>query len=205
MGNVYQLPRRYDVRKSPRRLARKPKAPVIDITIRFKRDTLLAPAEAYRLYLRASEIDDEEPGRAQAIYEQALKLDPGLAIAWTNYGNCRFRVHDIQHARECYLKALELDPGQCEALYNLGYLQLERGLADESIPLFERAIESDPSFADAYFNLAMALEQAGRGLVAAQRNWKAFLKLQPTGNWSDIARRHLLDDTDTPRLRLVQP
>jgi tetratricopeptide (TPR) repeat protein len=204
MGNVYQLPRRYDVRKSPRRLARKPKAPVVDITIRFKRDTLLAPAEAYRLYLRASEIDDDEPERAQAIYEQALKLDPGLAIAWTNLGNMHFRLHRPERAEWHYEHALKLDPRQPEATYNLGYLRLEQGQVSEAITLLDRAIELDHEFADAHFNLAMAFEQYDSP-IAAQRHWKAFLKLNPTGTWADIARRHLLDDTDTPKLRLVQP
>jgi DNA-binding transcriptional MerR regulator len=147
---------------------------------------------AYELYLRASQLDEEplSMDEAERLYREAISLDPWLAIAYTNLGNIRFRRQDGVHAEELYKKALEIDPRQPEAQYNLGYVMLERGEPDTSIPLFLGAIESDPKFSDAYFNLAMAYEQVGES-QKARPYWKSYITLEPSGTWTEIAKRHL--------------
>lgn len=147
---------------------------------------------AYELYLRASQLD-EDPAtvtEAETLYERAIQLDPWLAIAYTNLGNIRFRSNDPEGAETLYRKALEVDGGQPEAQYNLGYVMLERGLPEAAIPLFEGALAADPKFSDAYFNLAMALEQVGE-VARAQEFWRSYIALEPSGTWTEIARRHL--------------
>ena len=147
---------------------------------------------AYELYLKASQLD-EDPltmDDAERLYRQALDLDPWLGIAYTNLGNIRFRRQDTDAAEQFYRRALEIDPRQPEAQYNLGYVMLERGQPDLSIPLFLGAIEADPKFSDAYFNLAMAYEQIGE-TQKARPHWKNYVSLEPTGTWTEIARRHL--------------
>ena len=83
-----------------------------------------------------------------------------------------------------------MDPTQPEAQYNLGYVMLERGLPESAIPLFEGALAADPKFSDAYFNLAMALEEVGES-SRARTYWRSYIALEPTGAWTEIARRHL--------------
>jgi DNA-binding transcriptional MerR regulator len=147
---------------------------------------------AYELYLRASELD-EDPltmDEAEQLYARAIELDPWLAIAYTNLGNIRFRRQDADRAEALYRKALEIDVRQPEAQYNLGYVMLERGRPELAIPLFHGAIEADSKFADAYFNLAMAYEQIGEP-GKARPYWKTYITLEPTGTWTEIARRHL--------------
>ncbi len=147
---------------------------------------------AYELYLQASQLD-EDPATmddAERLYLRAMELDPWLAIAYTNVGNIRFRRHDVEGAESLYRKALEIDARQPEAQYNLGYVMLERGLPDVAIPLFHGAIEADPKFSDAYFNLAMAYEQVGE-TQKARPFWKNYISLEPSGTWTEIARRHL--------------
>jgi tetratricopeptide (TPR) repeat protein len=147
---------------------------------------------AYELYLRASQLDEdpESMDDAAALYQQAIELDPWLAIAYTNLGNIRFRRHDPEGAEALYRKALEIDSRQPEAQYNLGYVMLERGRPELSIPLFHGALESDSKFADAYFNLAMAYEQIGE-TQKARPYWKNYIALEPSGTWTEIAKRHL--------------
>jgi tetratricopeptide (TPR) repeat protein len=147
---------------------------------------------AYELYLHASQLDEDPAtmGDAEALYAQALELDPWLGIAYTNLGNIRFRRHDVTEAEALYKKALTIDPKQPEAQYNLGYVMLERGESDLAVPLFRGAIESDPKFSDAYFNLAMAYEQLGDP-GKARPYWKSYVELEPEGTWTEIARRHL--------------
>lgn len=147
---------------------------------------------AYELYLRASQLDEDPRtmDEAERLYLQAVQLDPWLAIAYTNLGNIRFRQQDTAGAEAMYQKALEIDSRQPEAQYNLGYVMLERGQADQSIPLFLGAIAADPKFADAYFNLAMAYEQVG-DTQRARPYWKSYIALEPSGTWTEIAKRHL--------------
>jgi len=147
---------------------------------------------AYELYLRASQLDEDPLSMddAEVLYREAIQLDPWLAIAYTNLGNIRFRRHDAEAAELLYKKALEIDVRQPEAQYNLGYVMLERGQPDLSVPLFLGAIESDPKFSDAYFNLAMAYEQIGE-TSKARPFWKSYISLEPSGTWTEIARRHL--------------
>ena len=147
---------------------------------------------AYELYLRASQLD-EDPltmDEAEDLYKHAIDLDPWLAIAYTNLGNIRFRRHDPEGAEALYKRALEIDAHQPEAQYNLGYVMLERGRPEVAIPLFHGAIESDSKFADAYFNLAMAYEQVGE-TSKARPYWKMYISLEPSGTWTEIAKRHL--------------
>src|SRR6187399_1527167 len=175
---------------------------VMDLEVRSLRDDVvrvLRPSAgrerartAYELYLRASQLD-EDPStmdEAERLYNEAIGLDPWLAIAYTNLGNIRFRRHDAEGAETLYKRALEIDARQPEAQYNLGYVMLERGEPESSIPLFHGAIEADPKFSDAYFNLAMAYEQVGE-TQKARPFWKNYISLEPSGTWTEIARRHL--------------
>jgi len=175
---------------------------LLDLEIKTLRDDVvrvLRPAAgkersqtAYNLYVRASQLD-EDPATmkdAEALYREALELDPWLAIAYTNLGNICFRKGEEADAEKLYRRALEIDARQPEAQYNLGYIMLERGKAVDAIPYFLGAIEADPRFADAYFNLAMAYEGIGDA-VRARPCWKHYLELEPAGTWAEIARKHL--------------
>ena len=175
---------------------------VLDFNVKTLRDDVvrvLRPSAgrerartAYELYLRASQLDEDAKTmtEAESLYREAIALDPWLAIAYTNLGNIRFRCHDPEGAEELYREALQIDAKQPEAQYNLGYVMLERGEAEAAIPLFLGAISADPKFADAYFNLAMAYEQVGDS-ERARPYWKSYITLEPTGTWTEIARRHL--------------
>jgi DNA-binding transcriptional MerR regulator len=164
-----------------------------DIVRVLRPETSAARARtAYDLYVEASTLD-EDPltyDQAEDLYGQAIRLDPSLAIAYTNLGNIRFRRGDEAGAEVLYKRAIDMAPRQPEAHYNLGYLMLERGEARGSTSHFERALEGDPRFADAHFNLAMAWEQVGER-ARARPHWKKYLDLEPKGAWADVARQHL--------------
>ncbi len=147
---------------------------------------------AYDLYVEASGLDEDPAtyNQAEELYERAVKLDPSLAIAYTNLGNIRFRRGDEGGAEALYRRAIEIDGQQPEAHYNLGYVMLERGDAKAATSFFERALKGDPRFADAQFNLAMAWEQLGER-ARARPHWKKYLELEPVGTWAEIAREHL--------------
>jgi tetratricopeptide (TPR) repeat protein len=175
---------------------------VLDFQVQALRDDVVrvlrpetSPARArtaYDLYVQASALD-EDPStydEAEELYGRAIRLDPTLAIAYTNLGNIRFRRGDEAGAEALYRRAIEVDLRQPEAHYNLGYVMLERGDARGSTAYFERALEGDPRFADAHFNLAMAWEQVGEA-GRARPHWRKYLELEPSGTWADVAREHL--------------
>jgi tetratricopeptide (TPR) repeat protein len=147
---------------------------------------------AYDLYVRASALDEDPASydEAEALYREAIDLDPMLAIAHTNLGNILFRRGKEVAAEALYLAAIAIDDKQPEAHYNLGYVMLERGDAKRAAEHFEKAISRDSRFADAHFNLAMACEQLGER-SRARVHWKRYLDLEPQGTWADIARKHL--------------
>lgn len=197
-AQVIPLPRYYGPKRRPKR-GRPPKnQPRATVLFRQFGKRQAASGEnpeqsAYSLYCEASQLDESaskaDVDKALSMYEKAIELDPGLAIAYTNLGNIHFRRHDSAKARHFYDKALSLDSNQPEALYNLGYLELEGGFAMAAIRLFRRALSADPGFSDAWFNLAMALEQIGS---PATLQWQRYLSLEPNNpHWSEIARRHL--------------
>lgn len=175
---------------------------VLDFQVQALRDDVVrvlrpetTPARArtaYDVYVQASGLD-EDPAtydEAEDLYKRAVRLDPSLAIAYTNLGNIRFRRGDEEGAETLYRRAIGIDPTQPEAHYNLGYVMLERGEAREATSYFERALQGDPRFADAHFNLAMAWERLGER-ARARPHWKRYLELEPTGTWADVAREHL--------------
>ena len=164
-----------------------------DVVRVLRPDTATSARTAYELYTRASAID-ENPAtydEAEALYAQAIRFDPYLAIAYTNLGNVRFRRGDEETAVTLYAKALGIDPLQPEAHYNIGYVALEHGDAASAVTHFEQALVSDGRFADAHFNLAMALERL-KDIGRAREHWRRYLSLEPSGTWADIARKHLL-------------
>ncbi len=163
-----------------------------DVVRVLRPDTATSSRTAYELYLRASALDEDPAAfdEAEALYSEAIRFDPHLAIAYTNLGNVRFRRGDEPHALELYRRALDIDPQQPEAHYNIGYVALEHGDAPTAVIHFEKAVMADARFADAHFNLAMALERID-AVERAREHWKRYLALEPTGTWAEIARQHL--------------
>jgi DNA-binding transcriptional MerR regulator len=176
---------------------------VLDFDVRDLRDEVVRvlrpdardPARrraAYEAYLEGARYD-EEPAtfdRAEEAYRRAISLDPSLGHALTNLGNLRFRRGDLGEAESLYRRALAVDAAQPEAFYNLGYLASERGEHAEALRCFDAAVQSDPAFADAHFNLAMTLEAVGER-ARAREHWQTYLVLEPSGEWAEIAHRHL--------------
>ncbi len=163
-----------------------------DVVRVLRPDAATSARTAYDLYTRASALDENAAtyDEAEALYLQALRFDPSLAIAYTNLGNVRFRRGDEEGALALYRKALHVDPFQPEAHYNIGYVALEHGDARTAVTHFEKALEADTRFADAHFNLAMALERV-HDLARAKEHWQRYLALEPAGTWAEIARQHL--------------
>jgi tetratricopeptide (TPR) repeat protein len=123
-------------------------------------------------------------------YRKVLDLNPGAAGALVNLGTIYYRLHKFEEAEKYYLKAIEADPGYPLAQFNLGNLYDEQGRIPEAVGFYRRALDLNPQYADAHFNLALLCERQGDAMKAVH-HWKAYLKLDHTGQWADTARRQL--------------
>ena len=102
----------------------------------------------------------------------------------------RERLRKFKEAEQFYKRALEVDPEYGLAHFNVGNLYDEIGKVSEARRHYERALELNPHYADAHFNLALLCERHGDALRAV-RHWKAYLKIDSTTEWAEIARRQL--------------
>jgi len=180
-GTVVPFQPRQDVRLSRRRLARKPLAPVV--TIRLNADALHAIA---------TQIDEQEPERAERMYRAALMSEPGHVLCMVNLGVVLFRMRRWTEARDLFEQAACLDPQNPEAAYNLGYYYLDvRGDARMALNRFTASSELDPAHADSWFNRAQAHYQLG-DRAAARACYRRYLHLDSAGDWADSARAWIL-------------
>jgi tetratricopeptide (TPR) repeat protein len=139
-------------------------------------------------------LDLEETGAPieQAIeaYGKALELNPGAAGALVNLGTIHYRQRQFAEAERYYMAAIVADSSYPLAQFNLGNLYDERGRLKEAFEYYRRALGLNPNYADAHFNLALLCERTGDPLKAVH-HWKAYLKLDNSGQWAEIARRQL--------------
>lgn len=119
--------------------------------------------EAYQAYLRGRHLWNQrtvpEMQRAIEQFNQAIKLDPGYALAHTGISDCYHTLSNLKlppteaipKARQAAIRALELDDQLAAAHASLGVVKWRfdwdwNGAEQE----FKRAIELDPNYAPAH-------------------------------------------------------
>jgi len=139
-------------------------------------------------------LDLEETGapieQAVEAYRKVLELNPGAAGALVNLGTIHYRQRQFPQAERYYMEAIVADASYPLAQFNLGNLYDEQGRLKEAFEYYRRTLELNPNYADAHFNLALLCERTGDPLKAVY-HWKAYLKLDHSGQWAEIARRQL--------------
>lgn len=116
--------------------------------------------DAYDFYLRGrhfSERGDVDSG--QKMFENAIKLDDGYALAWAGAADCHSwrcmwyegSPESLHMADECSLKALQLAPDLAEAHASRSYALSMNGKYAEAEKEFKAAIELDPQLYEAYY------------------------------------------------------
>lgn len=148
--------------------------------------------EAETWFQKGLELEETGAPIEQAIeaYQKVLELNPEAAGALVNLGTIYYRQRKLLEAETYYREAIEADPNYPLANFNLGNLYDEQGRLEEAFRYYRRALDLSPNYADAHFNLALLSERIGDNLKAVH-HWKAYLKLDASGQWADIARRQL--------------
>ena len=124
---------------------------------------------------------------AVQAYLEAIECNPQAAGALVNLGTIHYRLRQFKEAESYYVRALEADPNYALAHFNLGNLYDERGDLTTAHRCYESALRINPRYADAHFNLALLCERRN-DMLKAVHHWKAYLKIDNTGNWAEIAR-----------------
>jgi predicted O-linked N-acetylglucosamine transferase (SPINDLY family) len=99
---------------------------------------------------------------AATALQEAIRLQPGLALAHNCLGVVRSRQGRFEEAVPLFEQALRLQPDNAEAFNNLGAVLLERRQLAEAAERFRQALRLRPDFAEAAANLGDALTRLGR-------------------------------------------
>src|ERR1700716_2531979 len=138
-----------------------------------------SPLEAARLNkLGAAYMNQQLFEKGLKAFQQAVELDPKLAIARLNEGIAFLNLQKIDEAKAALEAALKQDPKNPNAWYNLGLLAKNTGEAQAAINAFKRVTEIDPNDADTWYFLGTAYVQA-KQFPQAIDAFQHALKLNP--------------------------
>ncbi len=165
-------------------------------------DARVRAAEAEAWFQRGLALEETGAPAQEAIeaYTRAVELNPSAAGALLNLGTIHYKLRRFKETEEYYRRAVAIDPRYALAHFNLGNLYDELGNTPAAEEHYQRALEINPHYADAHFNIALLCEKRGDPLKAL-RHWKAYLKLDATTAWADIARRQLARLRDVTLVR----
>ena len=112
-------------------------------------------------------------------YEQALRLDPKLVVAYSNLGLAWYQKGDLDRAYTEYGKALRLNQYDAVLRNNVGLVFLKRGDIALAVAEFRFAARTDPAIVAAHENLCDALARQN-DLHAAVAECLETLRLNPS-------------------------
>jgi len=129
--------------------------------------TAVTDTRSFELYLRGRhqlwKRRPEPLRQAQALFEQAIEIDPGYAppyaglsdaLVFQLFRGLRDEARTYPRAEAALARALAVDPGNAAALAGLGLLRLQQGRIEEAREFLEQAIARNPNNAQAHNWLA---------------------------------------------------
>ena len=160
--------------------------------------------EAYNAYLRGNDYlhrgrevhSRDEVEFAIQMYEEALQLDPGFALAHARQSTAHawlyFWYFDRTEARlalakEAADRALELDPGLPEAHYALGVISSSEGDWDRALDEYQIVLKSQPSNVEVFEQISevqSALGQWEESLTTLRTAMKLDLRFGSLACWA---------------------
>lgn len=110
--------------------------------------------------------------------QQATRLQPEYAPAWSNLGLALLKTNDLHNAEKCLAKAAELAPADAGTRNTLGTVYRQLGRIDDAIREYRQAIRIQPRNPHAHCNLGGILQEQCRTDEAISAYRKA-LKIDP--------------------------
>lgn len=111
--------------------------------------------------------DANDPEKAIAEYQAALRKDPANADILEAMGTEQIKLGRPQEATESFHRELSLHPHSAIALYNLGRLDVQHGHPAEGVAELREALDAHARTAPTMFYLGFGLAQLGQNQEAA--------------------------------------
>lgn len=154
----------------------------LDRAIAMQGDT---PAAARSYYLRAKiRGEQHDLERARADLDQAVRLRPDFAEAWSELGAARRALQDDAGALRALERAVQLKPEDNAAQFRLGSEYLHSRKPHQAVEHLREALRRDPDNRAALYNLQMALREDGRKEEARQVEARMAKLLRKSGRAS---------------------
>jgi len=102
------------------------------------------------------------PDKAEKHFREAVRLDPGWAELYYNWGLLLYRERKLVEAEETLKKAIEVNPHYANAHVELGQLLDEAGLTGEAQQHFRLALEDAPYNRQAHYLFGCSLIHTGQ-------------------------------------------
>jgi tetratricopeptide (TPR) repeat protein len=132
------------------------------------------------LYEVGCDLEETDPGHAEASYRQVLTRAPHHADAHINLGRLLHERGDLEGAETHYRHALSNRTDDPTATFNLGVALEDQERVAEALDAYERAIALNTQNADAHYNAARLYEKGG-DYGASLRHLRAYRDLTRRG------------------------
>jgi len=101
---------------------------------------------------------------SEAIFysQQALRVDPEFAEAFSNLGNALKELGDLEGSIQAYQRAIKLKPRFSDPYNNLATTYAQQGRIDDAIETYKMALLLNPLLVDAHSNLGNLYKAQGR-------------------------------------------
>lgn len=153
------------------------------------RATRLAIAALLVLSALTSAAQSRHWRSSEALFAQALVVNPASTVALNGLGNVESKRGDWPAALALYRRAVAVDPTNASSWLNVGQAELALGHALPAIEAFERALKFRPDYDKVRLPLAVALVAVHRVDDAAAQ-LEALLARQPenANAWENLGR-----------------
>ena len=122
-----------------------------------------APAHADALQLLGLlEAQDGKLASAADLLARSVKIQPGNAATWINFGNVLLGLQQPTQALAAYDRAIAIQQPGYAAYLNRGNALRDLGRPEEALASYDEALRLEPDSADAFCNRGNALRDLGR-------------------------------------------
>ncbi len=124
-------------------------------------------------------LDQQRNDEAITAYREAVRRDPGNAVAQYGLGVAYSRTGADDQAIAAYREAIRLQPDNVDAYYGLGVVSERKGHDEAAIAAFREVIRRRPEDAMAYYGLGAASARQGHDEQAISA-YREAIRLKPS-------------------------
>jgi Flp pilus assembly protein TadD len=125
-------------------------------------------------------------------FDQAIEIDPSLAMAWHDRGICLRELGKDEEALKNIDKACELEPDNEEFLFNraellkrIGILRGQKKAIAAAVRTYNRVLEINPNNAEAWNGLGVCMKEEGKDEISRQY----YERAQDLVRWGKAKRK----------------